>query len=108
LEMLRQIFLLVSKRPFSWHTKHSNYCHATSGASLPGGTVRSMMDGGLKGYSGGKLIRPWYTPPGGIQGGHARRERRIRLISIRTLELAVWWAIHGEVPLKDVVLPRER
>jgi hypothetical protein len=41
-EMERQIFMPVSKRPLG---------------------VSMMMDGGLKGYSGGSKIRPWYKPP---------------------------------------------
>jgi len=68
--MVRQIFLLVSNRPFSCEQKEETSTgQASKGpGSVPqtlgsGLTVSSMIEGGLKGYSAGKLILPWYTPP---------------------------------------------
>ena len=56
-DMLRQIFLLTSNRPFGWKYK-KDINQLFNVRCLEEHTVRSMMLGGFRGYSGGRIIRP--------------------------------------------------
>ncbi len=79
-----------------------------------------MNDGGLKGYSGGRMMRPWYIPPcsDGVQSsttqfsrlqaqthpGYMKQMYLVHKVLPACLKFRVWRSTNGEMPLEDVVL----